>query len=236
MSDRPTRSPLPPGAALADDPERRPVDFLFLVLASLFLAALVVCNLIANKFVTVDLGCKVFVVSAGSLPYPITFLATDLLSEGYGRRRANLVVWAGFFASVFTMGTLWLGDQFPAIVGSPVSDEVYRAAFANSWRVITASMVAYLVAQFVDVKLFHFWRELTDGRHLWLRNNASTILSQLLDSALVVLVLFWGKRPADELFGMIGDLWLFKALLALLDTPFFYLGTAWLRRRVSQPL
>lgn len=218
------------------DPEQRPVDGAYLVLAALFLSALVVCNLIANKFLTVDLGFKVFTVSAGALPYPLTFLATDLLSEIYGHRRANQVVWAGFVASLFALLALWLGEQFTAIEKSPVSDEVYRAAFSNTWRIIAASMTAYLVAQFADVKLFHFWRRLTDGRHLWLRNNASTILSQLLDSLLVVLVLFWGRMTAGEMGALVFDLWLFKALMALADTPFFYLGTHWLLRLKLRPL
>ncbi len=225
-----------PAAPRFDDPESRPLDFAFLALTSLFLASLVVCNLIANKFLTVDLGFKVFVLSAGALPYPITFLATDLLSEIYGKRRANQVVWSGFVASLFALLALWAGNQFPAIEGSPVSDPVYHAAFSNTWRVIAASMTAYLVAQFVDVRLFHFWRELTDGRHLWLRNNASTILSQLLDSLLVVLVLFWGAKTANEMFAIVLDLWLFKTIVALCDTPFFYAGTWWLRRSAMRPL
>ena len=194
----------------------------FLLLSALFVAALVTCNLIANKFVSVDLGFKTFRVSAGALPYPITFLVTDLLSELYGRRRANQVVFSGFFASLFVLGTLWLGAQFPAIPESPVDDAIYLAAFKNAWRVIAASMTAYLVAQFVDIRLFHFWKNLTRGRHLWLRNNASTVTSQLLDSALVVAVLFAGVMPTAEMFELVFDLWLFKAICAFLDTPVIY--------------
>lgn len=219
-----------------NDSGHRPVDFAFLALASLFLASLVTCNLVANKFLTVDLGFKVFTLSAGALPYPITFLATDLLSELYGRRRASLVVWSGFVALGFTLLALWAGDQFRAIPDSPVSDAVYTAAFQNAPRVIAASMTAYLIAQLVDVRLFHFWRDLTGGRHLWLRNNASTILSQLLDSLLVVLVLFWGVRPAGDMAAIVVDLWLFKTLVALADTPLFYLGTWWLQRWPMRPL
>jgi len=210
--------------------DERPVDLGFLLLASVFLASLVVCNLIANKFLTVDLGFKVFVLSAGALPYPVTFLATDLLSEIYGRRRATMVVWSGFVASLFTLGALWLGARFESIPDSPVSSETYNAAFGTAPRVIAASMTAYLVAQFVDVKLFHFWRGLTDGRHLWLRNNASTFLSQLLDSLLVVFVLFSGIKPTDEMIWIVLDLWLFKTLVALVDTPLFYCGVWWMHR------
>jgi uncharacterized integral membrane protein (TIGR00697 family) len=225
-----------PRAETVDAHSRRPADFPFLVLAAVFLASLVVCNVIANKFLTVDLGFKVFTLSAGALPYPITFLATDLLSEVYGRRRANQVVWAGFAASLFALLALWLGAQFPAIHDSPVNDGTYHAAFSNTWRVIAASMTAYLVAQFLDVRLFHFWRELTNGRHLWLRNNASTITSQLLDSLLVVVVLFYGSKSAGEMAAIVFDLWLFKALIALADTPVFYIGAWWFGRLRVRPL
>lgn len=207
----------------------------YLLLAGLFLGALVVTNLIANKFLTVDLGFKVFVLSAGALPYPVTFLVTDLLSEIYGRRRTNRVVWTGFAVSLFVLFALWLGSLFPAIPEAPVDDATYDIVFKNAWRVITASMIAYLVAQLFDVRLFHFWRDLTGGKHLWLRNNASTILSQLVDSVLVVLVLFAGAQPWSWMYATILDLWLFKVLVALLDTPFFYLGTWWLTRWTGAP-
>lgn len=215
----------------------RPTDFLFLVLAAVFLSALVTCNMIAGKLLIVDLGFKEFRLSAGALPYPLTFLATDLLSELYGRRRANRVVWVGFVASVFALGALWLGDQFHAWEGSPgFSDETYREVFGQAPRAIAASMTAYLIAQFLDVRLFHFWKTLTNGRHLWLRNNASTIVSQLLDSVLVIVVLFGGDMDVGEMITVIRDLWLFKALVALADTPLFYLGTWWFQRKESEPL
>ncbi|MBI1353026.1 MAG: queuosine precursor transporter [Acidobacteria bacterium] len=205
-------------------------ELLYMVLAGVFLGALVVTNLIANKFLTLDAGFKVFILSAGALPYPVTFLATDLMSEIYGHRRANQVVWVGLIVSLFVLLALWLGSLFPAIPESPVSDDVYMKAFRNAWRVIAASMTAYLIAQLVDVKLFHFWKRFTRGKHLWLRNNGSTILSQLVDSVLVVLVLFWGAQSGEWMMSTILDLWLFKAIIALCDTPFFYAGTWALRR------
>ncbi len=221
-------------AAVLDAPIPRR-DGLLLLLVGLFVAALVVCNLIAQKFVTVDLGFREFVLSAGVLPYPVTFLITDLLSEVYGRRRANRAVWIGFVASVFVLGVVWLGSRADAIAGSPVDDATYEAVFGNAWRVIAASMVAYLVAQLVDIRLFHFWRRLTNGRHLWLRNNASTVLSQLVDTTLVVTILFVDDPnwPADRIVSAIIDGWMFKVLCAAADTPLFYLGTAWCRRHLA---
>ena len=197
-------------------------DQFYIILAGIFIASLVTCNLIANKFVTVDLGFKVFIVSAGILPYPLTFLVTDLISELYGQRKANLVVFSGFIASMFVLLFLWLGSQFEAIPGSIVNDSTYNSVFQNAWRLIAASMVAYLFAQFVDVRIFHFWKKLTNGKHLWLRNNGSTVVSQLVDTTLVICILFAGVWETDEILSAIRDGWLFKMLMALIDTPIIY--------------
>mgnify|MGYP001240796877 FL=1 len=197
-------------------------DQFYLILSAIFIASLVTCNLIANKFVTVDLGFKVFIVSAGILPYPLTFLVTDLISELYGQRKANLVVFCGFIASLFVLLFLWLGGQFSSIPESLVSDEIYNSVFQNAWRLIAGSMIAYLFAQFVDVRIFHFWKKLTDGKHLWLRNNGSTIASQLVDTTLVICILFLGVWNTDQILSAIIDGWIFKMLMALLDTPIIY--------------
>ena len=194
----------------------------YIFLSAIFIASLVTCNLIANKFVTVDLGFKVFIVSAGILPYPLTFLVTDLISELYGQKKANLVVFSGFVASMFVLLFLWLGGQFNAIPSSVVNDDIYNSVFQNAWRIIAASMIAYLFAQFIDVRIFHFWKRLTNGKHLWLRNNGSTIASQLVDTTLVVMILFVGVWESDQIISAIIDGWLFKLLLAAIDTPIIY--------------
>lgn len=197
-------------------------DQLYIILSGIFIASLVTCNLIANKFVTVDLGFKVFIVSAGILPYPLTFLVTDLISELYGQKKANLVVFSGFVASMFVLLFLWLGSQFDAIPSSVVNDMTYDSVFQNAWRLIAASMIAYLFAQFIDVRIFHFWKKLTNGKHLWLRNNGSTIASQLVDTTLVICILFVGVWETDQIKSAIIDGWLFKMLMAFIDTPIIY--------------
>ena len=194
----------------------------YIFLSAIFIASLVTCNLIANKFVTVDLGFKVFIVSAGILPYPLTFLVTDLISELYGQKKANLVVFSGFAASMFVLLFLWLGGQFNAIPSSIVNDDIYNSVFQNAWRIIAASMIAYLFAQFIDVRIFHFWKRLTNGKHLWLRNNGSTIASQLVDTTLVIMILFVGVWESDQIISAIIDGWLFKMLMAAIDTPIIY--------------
>ena len=197
-------------------------DQFFLVLVGIFIASLITCNLIANKFVAVDMGFRVFIISAGILPYPLTFLVTDLISELYGQKKANLVVFSGFIASLFVLLFLWLGGQFNAIPESSVSDSIYNSVFRNAWRLIAASMIAYLFAQVIDVRIFHFWKKLTNGKHLWLRNNGSTIASQLVDTTLVICILFVGVWNSDQILSAIIDGWLFKMLMALLDTPIIY--------------
>ena len=164
-----------------------------------------------------------FIVSAGILPYPITFLVTDILSEIYGRDKTNKVVFSGFIASLFVLLFLWLGAQFNSIDGSPVSDSVYNKVFQNAWRVIAASMIAYLSAQFLDVRLFHFWKKLTNGKHLWFRNNASTMFSQFIDTAVVLSLLCYFNVLDWSMFSqLLLNGFLFKVLFAALDTPIIY--------------
>lgn len=201
---------------------QRWAGLLFLILAGLFIGALITCNLIANKFVSIDLGFKTFRVSAGVIPYPLTFLITDLLSEIYGRKNTSAVVVAGFFASLLTLFILYLGNSFPALESSPVSEDQYQQVFQNSGRVIGASMLAYLVAQLVDVRVFHFFKSKTKGRYLWLRNNFSTVFSQLVDTILVTTVIFIGLRSTGFIVNLILDGWLFKILFAAADTLVIY--------------
>ncbi len=215
---------------MKSDRDIQRAGLIYLMLAALFIASLVTCNLIANKFVRVDLGFATFNVSAGVLPYPLTFLITDILSEVYGRKRTNAVVASGFFATLLVLLILYLGHSFPALDNSPVSEEEYASVFRNSWRVISASMLAYLGAQFLDVRLFHFWKRLTNGKKLWLRNNFSTMLSQFVDTVLVTTVIFIGIEDFEFISGLIWDGWLFKVLFAAADTLVIYIVIYFFRK------
>ena len=97
-------------------------------------------------------------------------------------------------------------------------------------------MIAYLLAQFIDVRMFHFWKNLTDGRHLWLRNNFSTIGSQSVDTILVVSILFVGVWEPNQIFRAIIDGWFFKILVAFVDTPLFYLISGFIRKKFNLEL
>ena len=166
-----------------------------LILAALFIASLVTSNLIFQKFFywhpfDIEIyGVKLFEVSVGLLPYPITFLITDILSEIYGKKKANEVVFGGIIASFFAMGLIYISNFVPATSWSPVSDEMFSTVFGSTSIAVISSMLAYLFAQFVDIQIYHFWKSITKGKHLWLRNNFSTFLSQFIDTATVLILL-----------------------------------------------
>lgn len=211
---------------------------LYLYLAALFITSLVVSNLIFQKFFYWHpfdwevLGFKLFELSVGILPYPITFLITDIISEIFGKKSANQVVVAGIFASFFSIGILLVAGQVPAIETSPIDDATFQKVFAMSPLAVLASMIAYLSAQFVDIRIYHFWKNLTKGKHLWLRNNFSTFASQIIDSTTVILLLCSFKLlPWDIFWGLVVSSVLFKILVAAFDTPFLYLFVGIIRRR-----
>ena len=219
-------------------------DGVFLLLAGLFLGTLGMLNILGlTRFLNLgQIGPWPVVVAIGALPYPVTFLCTDLISELWGETRANQLVWVGLLLNGWVVLILWLGGVLPAMGG--MDDSTFRTIQQLSFGSISASMVAYLSAQFIDVRLFHFWKRLTQGRALWLRNNGSTLVSQLVDTSAVVLVSHYAAHvlPIDpdndvfpQLLTFIGSGYLFKVIAALADTlPFIWL-TCWLRRWLEMP-
>jgi uncharacterized integral membrane protein (TIGR00697 family) len=200
-----------------------------------------------------DLSFDVFgvtipmVVAIGVLPYPVTFICTDLISELYGEKKARDMVWMGVLLNAWVIFLLWLGGVLPGFdldaSGQPLVDaagreptffEIRELAFGA----VAASMVAYLAAQLCDVRLFHFWKRLTNGKHLWLRNNASTMVSQIVDTTAVILVTHFyaaalpvnGDEPIwPQLMVFIASGYVFKVLVAALDTGPIYLAVRYLR-------
>jgi uncharacterized PurR-regulated membrane protein YhhQ (DUF165 family) len=272
------RPPLPPLDAFVLQRRRERV---FLVLAGLFLGTLAMLNILGiSRFLVLgSLGPSAtdpaadwawawgqpnfvsgwtFAVAVGVLPYPLTFLCTDLISEFYGRARANFLVWVGLLLNVWVIAVLWLGGLLPGFVPpDPVTgfppvpewDPDKQAFVETGWTffqlrtlafgAVLASMVAYLIAQLVDVHVFHFWKKLTRGRHLWLRNNGSTLVSQFIDTFAVIVIthFFAHALPIDDGRALWPQLWLFiatgfafKLVAALLDTPVIYAAVAVLRR------
>ncbi|MBT6586335.1 MAG: queuosine precursor transporter, partial [Gammaproteobacteria bacterium] len=187
------------------DEVREKRERVFLVLAGFFLCAMTMLNIIGiTRFI--QLGPMALAV--GVLPYPLTFLCTDLISELYGRARANFMVTVGLGLNFFILGTMWLGNAMPSVGpenqppwqliqlaedvalpnGSSVtgSVELFTLLYSTTTGAVMASMVAYIAAQYCDVYIFHFLKRLTKGKHLWLRNNGSTMISQGVDSFMVI--------------------------------------------------
>ncbi|MDF1672675.1 MAG: queuosine precursor transporter [Vicingaceae bacterium] len=216
-----------------EEKKRQKAHFYYLLLAGTFIALLVACNLIFQKFISWNpLGLYNFEFSVGIIPYPLTFLVTDLISEIYGKKKANQVVVVGLVTTLVVMGVVFIGDIANATEWSPVSDVEYSKVFGLTGVAVAASMLAYLLAQFIDIRVYHFWKKLTQGKHLWLRNNCSTIFSQFIDTATVLLLLcFFGAID----WGMFGLLllngFLFKVIVALFDTPLLYLTTYLFRKK-----
>ena len=252
----------------------------FLVMAGLFLGTLAMLNILGiTRFIkfgeveTAQWGTLAIAVAVGVLPYPITFLCTDLISELFGRARANAVVWVGLLLNGWVLLILWIGGVLPGLDPSPPENvpvliEALRTASESDGLAIAgehfnadelryvatqaerptvffeiralafgatiASMIAYLMAQFTDVWMFHFWKRLTKGKHLWLRNNGSTLVSQLVDTVAVVLITWYlgvfdavlADQPsvAAYLVALIVTGYVFKFVFALLDTlPLYWL-------------
>ena len=217
--------------------QRKLAAKIYIYLSALFITSLVVSNLIFQKFFYwypfkgEIFGSRLFELSVGILPYPLTFLITDLISEIYGKKAANRVVTAGIFASFFSIGILLVADYVPALESSPVDDATFTKVFSLSPLAVLASMIAYLFAQFFDIKIYHYWKKLTQGKMLWLRNNFSTFTSQFLDTFSVVLLLsVFGILPWDLFTGLVISGFVFKVIVAAFDTPLLYLFV-WIFRK-----
>lgn len=213
---------------------------LYLILASLFITSLVVSNLIFQKFFywhpfDIEIfGEKLFYLSVGILPYPITFLITDLISEIYGKKKANQVVTVGIFAAIFSTLIIYVADSVPAMENSPVNDLLFKKVFGSTIIAVLSSMLSYLFSQYIDIHIYHFWKNLTQGRMLWLRNNFSTFFSQFVDTFTILFLLcITSVLSWDQFAGLLISGFLFKVIVALVDTPFLYLGVYLFRKKFS---
>jgi uncharacterized integral membrane protein (TIGR00697 family) len=200
-------------------------DKAFILLVSMFVGALVISSVLASKIITI-LG---LIVPAGVLAYCITFVVTDVISEIWGRERANRVVFSGFITLLATFLLIRLALAWDA---APFWKEqrAFSTVLGSTSRIIIASFIAYLVSQYHDVWAFHVWRKWTEERHLWLRNTASTVISQFIDTLIFITIAFYGTVPVLPL---IKGQYLGKVIIALLDTPFVYLVVILIRRGYS---
>ena len=234
-------------------------EIVFLILAGIFIGTLAMLNIIGVTKL-IDLSFTIFSITiplkvfVGVLPYPVTFLCTDFISELYGKKRATNVVWVGLLINIWVVFILWIGgilppnDSIDISLGSPdTANDSYVFYRIRYFTIIaaTASMIAYLTAQLVDVHVFHFFRHLSKGKKLWLRNNGSTLTSQLVDSVAVItgtylltdqLIIPEHLSAIKYLLILIFSSYLFKMVAALLDTLPFYLGVNFLKKYLNLEL
>lgn len=194
----------------------------FILLVSVFSGSLVIASVISSKIITVG-GV---VLPAGILAYCITFVASDVVSEIWGKQKAKQVVLGGFGALVVCLGLIHLALVWPG-ASFWGNHEAYGSVLGAAPRIIVASIIAYLISQNHDVWAFHFWKKTFRGKHLWIRNNLSTASSQIIDSVIFITIAFYGIIP---IIPLIAGQVLIKILIAFLDTPVVYF-LVWLIKR-----
>ncbi|MBU0627884.1 MAG: queuosine precursor transporter [Nanoarchaeota archaeon] len=215
------------------------LEFKTNLLLGLFVASLVAANLLGGKITKLGF----IEVSVGIFAYPVTFLITDMICEVHGKQKTKSFVWVGFISMLFILLITILSVWLPFAPRSYVQSEQYNPVFGISLRFFIASITAFLLSQFHDVWAFNFWKEKTKGKFLWLRNNASTIVSQFIDTVVFMFIALYyipglpqllntsPKFTTAYLFTLIIPYYLLKVVVALLDTPLVYAGVWWLKKK-----
>ncbi|HUW22677.1 MAG TPA: queuosine precursor transporter [bacterium] len=195
---------------------------IYILLIAIFVGGLVIAGVLASKIVNI----AGLIVPGGVFAYSITFPITDIICEVWGKKKGKYVVFSGFITLLVVLALIRLTLIFPK-ASFWTGEEAFTKILGGTSRIIIASFIAYLVSQYHDIWAFHFWRKVTKGKHLWLRNNASTFVSQFIDTVVFITIAFYGVMPV---FTLIKGQYIIKLLIALLDTPIVYFGV-WLIRR-----
>ena len=196
---------------------------LFTVLSAIFLTALVLAETTGGKLIQLAVNDNlVFTLTMGVIPFPITFIVTDIINEYFGRKGIRFITVLGMVMVSFALLLLQVQMAIPAAVISPVPDTAFNTVFGISTRIIIGSLTAYLIGQFVDISVFHFLRARTHGKMLWLRATGSTVVSQLIDSFVVLFIAFYGPLSAGQIFNIGLTNYIYKFCIAVAITPLLY--------------
>ena len=215
---------LPPGTSTMDERRQR----LFLVLSAIFLTALLIANCVAGKLFALG----PVVLSVGVIPFPITFLLTDIVNEYFGRRGARFLTVVGLCMMLLATGIITLAAVLPVAEQSYVAQASFDNVFGLSWRLFLASLTAYLVGQISDIYFFGFFKRLTGSRVLWLRATGSTAVSQVVDTAIVNFGVFAGSLAWSEIARLATFGYLYKMAVAILLTPLLYAAHGIITRKL----
>ncbi|MFW5684754.1 MAG: queuosine precursor transporter [Spirochaetota bacterium] len=213
----------------------------YIVLASIFTGAIVAANLMGTKVIPFfSIGGFQFTGSVGIFLFPLTFLITDIVAEVYGPRATRAIVTGTLIVLAAVLAVTALATVLRPAARFAQQNDAYVAVFRSSLRILFASIVGFSFSQYHDVWAFEFWKKKTNGKFLWLRNNASTIVSQLIDTVVFMLIAFWGTTERFTLAFVLGSMvppyYLLKVLAAFADTPLVYLGVSMLKKAGVGPL
>lgn len=239
------QNPSPPPAAL--NPGAMDIGArVYLWLAAVFVTCLLLANIIGVKLFSFDLGIELggkpfnLEHTTGMLTFPVTFLITDLLNEYYGKRGARRVTYIGFAMAALAYALIWISRQFPILeVEGTATHAAYENIFGAAALMYIASIVAFLIGSLLDIFIFGVFKRLTRGKMVWLRATGSTVISQIFDSLIVTSLFFWvmpmltGGKPQDFVWVLktAATGYFLKFVLAVLLTPFVYLGRWTLREK-----
>jgi uncharacterized integral membrane protein (TIGR00697 family) len=206
---------------------------LYVVLCAVFVSCLLLGDVIGGKTITTPLGP----ISVGIIPFPVTFLLTDVVNDFYGRKGARFLTLLGFGMAVLAWVILQTSTWLTPDESTYFTQVEFAKIFGGSAQLFVASMIAYLLGQFLDIQVFQFWKALTQSRHLWLRATGSTLLSQVVDTV-TINVIFWTWAAATDPTSFLGAMtpgarwtWIFqkigreygiKLVVAIALTPVIY--------------
>ena len=208
-------------------------DLVFVILTGIFITNAVVAELIGGKLIAIG----PFVMSMGIVPWPIVFITTDLINEYFGEKGVRKLSTITAFLIGYAFIILLVAISIPAAKGiSPVSDAQFLAVFGQSMWIIVGSIAAFLVSQFIDVRLFHYLKSKTGSKMIWLRSTGSTVISQFFDSFIVLGIAFWlpGKIDFNTFISSAFTGYFFKLILAVVLTPAIYLGHYFIDNYIKQ--
>ena len=196
------------------------------MLFCLFMATITTSLLISAKITTIFF----FTFTVGAFAYAITFVITDAISEVFGRDEANKLIYFGWMSYAVVILFSQLAINLPPADFWLEKQPAYEIVIGVVPRIILGSLCSYTVSQYHDIWAFHLWKKITRGKHLWLRNNASTITSQFIDTIIFITIAFYGLVPNDILLSMVFSQFMIKLFIAVADTPIVYILVRWLRK------
>jgi uncharacterized integral membrane protein (TIGR00697 family) len=204
----------------------------FAWLTAIFVVSLVIADLTGAMLFSFRLPFQkdLILLSAGVLPFPVTFILTDLVNEFYGKQGARFMTWVGFGMCLLTYLYLSVGSLLPVDARTLIPKPAFMIIYNQYTGMFIASLTAYLIGQMLDIQVFHIFRTITKHRFIWLRATGSTVISQLFDSVIVTFIAFWGQMQVADIFKLAMGNYTWKFLIAVVITPLLYLGHYVLKR------